>query len=208
MQCRLAPGAGTMPLWPPRRWLWRCANGPGGCGLARGSCWSHQSRCLTHSKDPPLATPTFVVFLRGFYWHLCLCIPHNPSCSRTLAHSAGGGPQHRPWRPGSSPLGPLHEHLVSAAVLRHWLTPCLGRTWHLFWGHCHHRHRWRPLGRDSLQNKKTTTKKTPTLMQKKEKENVLFMYLFIWFVWDRFFFLSLFIWGVSFLVSGSSQETS
>lgn len=108
---------------------------PRGCGLARGSCWSHQSRCLNPPQGSPsgglLATPTFVFFLRGFYWHLCLCIPHNPSCSRGLARGAGGGPQRRPCRPGRSPMRPLHEHLVSAAMLRHHLTPCLGRTWHL-----------------------------------------------------------------------------
>lgn len=52
---------------------------------------------------------------------------------------------------------------------------------------------------------KRTNNKKKTLMQKKEKENVLFMYLFIYL---ELVFLSLFIWGVSFLVSGSSQEAS
>lgn len=135
VQGRLAPSAGTMPPWPPRRWLGRCASGPGGVWLGQRQLLVPSEQVLNPPQGSPrgglLATPTFVVFLRGFYWHLCLCIPHDPSCSRSLAHGAGGGPQHRPCRPSRSPPGPLHEHLVSAAVPRHCLTPCLGRTWHL-----------------------------------------------------------------------------
>lgn len=31
-----------------------CANGQGGCGSVRGSCWPFWSRCLTHHEDLPV----------------------------------------------------------------------------------------------------------------------------------------------------------
>lgn len=129
--------------------------------------------------------PNFCIFLRGFYWHLCLCIPRDPSCSCPLAHGAGGDPQRGPWRPGRSPLGSLHKHLVSAAVPRHCLTPFLGRTWHLSQGCCHHRHWQRPLGNDSLQNKKNQQQKKNT--NAKERKRKCFIYVFIYLFGTGFF---------------------
>lgn len=92
-----------------------------------------------------LATPTFVVFLRGFYWHLCLCIPmiHPAACTRCCWGSTGPPDlAGLPWGLSTSTSHPLPGKD---------LAPELGR--------CHHRHRRRPLGHDSLQNKKQQQKK-------------------------------------------------
>lgn len=187
--CELALSVGTMPLWPPRRWLGRCASSPGGCGLARGSCWSHQSRCLTHCKDPPGRPPRHPNFCSVFKRFLLAPLPLHPPRSilqpwprtRCWWGSTAQALQTQQVSPEASPRAP--RVCCHAEAPSH---PLPGRTWHLP-GDAAITDTHGDLWAKVPYNTEKPTKKPPTLMQKKEKENVLFMYLFIWFVWDRFF---------------------
>lgn len=139
--------------------VWRCANGPGGCGVATDSCWSHQSRCLTQSEDPQWQPPCHPSFCSLFKRFLLAPLPLHPPRSilqpypRTRCWWGSTAQALETWQvsPGAPPRAP--RVCCSAEALSHPLpgkdlAPAPGTP-----------PSQRPLGHDSLQNKKPTATK-------------------------------------------------